>query len=84
MHFLGYTGTNYFGYSDEELHPFIWDWVDQKLDKNQRIFMATAGATMHHPFTVPSWVPKIEYTKTEWSNNYLNVVKRVRPSVISS
>lgn len=39
--------------------------------------MATAGATMHHPFTVPPWVEKTEYTKTEWTNNYLNVVKRV-------
>lgn len=68
--------TNYFGYADEELYPFLWDWIDDRLANNENIFMATAGATMHHPFTVPPWVEKTEYTKTEWTNNYLNVVKR--------
>lgn len=39
--------------------------------------MTMPGATMHHPFSVPPFAEKVEYTKTEWTNNYLNVVKRV-------
>lgn len=56
----------------------IWDWVDERLNKSEKVFMATAGSTMHHPFSVSPWTPKIEYTKTQWTNDYLNVVRQVR------
>lgn len=78
MHHLEFfSDTNYFGYSDEELHPYVWEWIDDRLKNKEKIFMAMPGSTMHHPFSMPPFAEKFEYTKTEWTNNYLNVVKRV-------
>ncbi|KAK9900540.1 alkaline phosphatase-like protein [Cystobasidium minutum MCA 4210] len=68
--------TNFFGYSDEELHPFAWDWVDERLKNKERIFLTIPGATMHHPFNMPPFAKTFKYTKQDWVNKYLNVVKR--------
>lgn len=73
--------TNWWGYSDEEIAPFFWNWIDARLAYKERIFMSWAGSTMHLPFNLPPFLEPIKYSSgSPHTNSYLNAVKYVSRS----
>lgn len=72
--------TNSFGYSDTELDPFAFAWIDEKLANNERIFMNIAGSVMHYPWNLPPaehLTPMNYTTQSAVTNRYLNTVRWV-------
>jgi hypothetical protein len=72
--------TNYFGYSDTELDPFAFAWIDEKLARKERIFMVVPGSVMHYPWNLPpaEHISPTNYTlQSHVTNNYLNTVRWV-------
>jgi hypothetical protein len=72
--------SNLFGFSETEMDPFVFAWIDEQLANKKRIFMTHAGSIMHNDWNLPPSEGKkpFEYTKKSLhTNKYLNTVKWV-------
>jgi hypothetical protein len=82
-------GTNYFGFEEDHLEPYIRDAFEKAKDTNGRVFLTHLTSTTHHQFVMPNsetMVPLGEgiddisrYTNTQgyddkWIGKILNVL----------
>lgn len=73
--------TNYFGFPETELLPYLRDAFSEAKKNNRRLFLSHLTSTTHHPHHPPkSWGEGESYVPSGWGNDetydhYLNTVK---------
>ncbi|KAF2135824.1 uncharacterized protein K452DRAFT_280927 [Aplosporella prunicola CBS 121167] len=74
--------SNYFGYPETEVLPYMRNMFVEARQQNRRLFLSHLTSTTHHPFAPPKgWDGREEYLKPnkikghDAFDNYLNTVK---------
>lgn len=74
--------SNYFGFPEPEILPYLRDLFTDAERDNRRLFLSHVTSTTHHPFNTPeSWKEREDYlAKQKWRpedplNGYLNTIK---------
>lgn len=76
--------SNYFGFPETQVKPYIRDLFKQAEEKNERLFLSHFTSSTHHPWATPeAFGDTIDYLgRSRWSpesalNKYLNTVNYV-------
>lgn len=72
--------SNYFGFPETEVLPYLRDLITEAKRNNRRLFLSHLTSSTHHPFNTPeSWTQHEDYLQRSGSedsfNRYLNVVR---------
>ncbi|TVY83542.1 hypothetical protein LSUE1_G002197 [Lachnellula suecica] len=74
--------SNYFGYPETQLKPYLKDLFRQAEEKNQRLFLSHLTGSTHHPWNTPeAFGETVDYLRqSHWGgehplNRYLNTIK---------
>ncbi|KAH8599215.1 alkaline-phosphatase-like protein [Bisporella sp. PMI_857] len=73
--------SNYFGYPETQIKPYLLDLFTDAKKNNQRLFLSHMTSSTHHPWNTPEGTPIVDFIKTDkWGsehtfNRYLNTVK---------
>ncbi|KAL1961212.1 hypothetical protein VTO42DRAFT_3158 [Malbranchea cinnamomea] len=71
---------NYFGFADQELKPYLRDYMLDAVQNNKRLFLGHITATSHHPWDTPKSFSRTRYVpdglmeRFKVLNSYLNAV----------
>lgn len=74
---------NYFGYAENELHPYVLDLFEEAANNKTRMFFSHVTSTTHHPWGTPDDFKKEPYVSDQGNinhdlmNNYLNAARFV-------
>ncbi|TVY93390.1 hypothetical protein LAWI1_G001131, partial [Lachnellula willkommii] len=75
--------SNYFGFPETQVKPYLRDIFQQSQDQNERLFLSHFTSSTHHPWNTPEGANgTVDYLKRVWSaehalNRYLNTIKYV-------
>ncbi|KAI5307612.1 hypothetical protein KEM55_007855, partial [Ascosphaera atra] len=53
--------SNYFGYSEKEVYPYMKDMIEQAVANNERLFMSHFTSSTHHPWALPEEFEHVDY-----------------------
>jgi Sulfatase len=74
--------SNYFGFPETEVLPYLRDIFTKAEQDNRRLFLSHVTSTTHHPYSTPkNWTEHEDYlAKGRWGsedsfNRYLNTIK---------
>jgi phosphoglycerol transferase MdoB-like AlkP superfamily enzyme len=74
--------SNYFGFSETEVKPYLQDMFREAEEKGQRLFMSHLTSSTHHPWNTPESAGKtVDYfSRRRWRperplNRYLNTIR---------
>lgn len=74
--------VNYFGFTEQEIKPYLKDAFLEAKEKNQRLFMTHFTSTTHHPWAMPETSGNNFDFLSRWGkesslNKFLNTVRYV-------
>ncbi|TVY40610.1 hypothetical protein LSUB1_G005920, partial [Lachnellula subtilissima] len=74
--------SNYFGFPETQVKPYLRDIFQQSQELNERLFLSHFTSSTHHPWNTPGAGKSVDYLKRVWSaehplNRYLNTIKYV-------
>ena len=74
--------SNYFGFPEAQLKPYLQDLFQQVQEKGERLFLSHITSQTHHPFRVPEgfgddqeYMGRSGWGKENILNSYLNTVR---------
>lgn len=74
--------SNYLGYSDAQLKPYIRDIIETARDDGHRFFTSVLTSTTHYPWALPAafgqqrrYMGEKGWVNHEMMNSYLNTIK---------
>jgi Sulfatase len=73
--------SNYFGYPEKQVKPYIRDLIIQAEEKNERLFLSHLTSSTHHPWSTPksfgeqkNYMGSASWINHQHLNKYLNTV----------
>ncbi|KAI5290065.1 hypothetical protein KEM54_002526 [Ascosphaera aggregata] len=66
------AAANYFGYSEDELMPYLRDAIVSATANNERLFLSHFTSSTHHPWVLPNGLDREDYFGPRGNHERLN------------